>query len=164
MGLSQHPCLSGKSGLHESALLTLLLLFITHPQIHEKKPLKGQETSLSGSDTTRDPVPTTMYKEFRALSPCRGRRIALPDMAARHRARFASIHILKIAEIEKSEDVKRPYIKQLMLPVSSSPSLTVAPVTLVPSLASAPTPSINRIVSLTFIINHHVCRLDRIKV
>lgn len=35
------------------------------------------------------------------------------DMAARHRARFGSIHILKVSEIEKTADLRRPYIKQL---------------------------------------------------
>lgn len=34
------------------------------------------------------------------------------DMAARHRARFGSIHILKVAEVEKTADLRRPYIKQ----------------------------------------------------
>jgi len=58
------------------------------------------------------------------------------DMAARHRSRFRSIHvclavlscwsilsypvltnrvqILKVVELEKTDDVKRPYIKQLL--------------------------------------------------
>lgn len=36
------------------------------------------------------------------------------DMAARHRARFRSIHILKVVEVEKTEDIRRPYIKQLL--------------------------------------------------
>lgn len=38
------------------------------------------------------------------------------DMAARHRARFGSIHILKVSEIEKTADLRRPYIKQLIAP------------------------------------------------
>ncbi|CAJ0763028.1 7058_t:CDS:2, partial [Entrophospora sp. SA101] len=38
---------------------------------------------------------------------------AYQDMAARHRARFSSIQILRIAEIKTSQ-VKRPYIKQLL--------------------------------------------------
>jgi len=38
------------------------------------------------------------------------------DMAARHRARFRNVQILRVAEIEKKEDVRRPYIKQLLEP------------------------------------------------
>lgn len=38
------------------------------------------------------------------------------DMAARHRSRFRSVHILKVVELEKTSDVKRPYIKQLLDP------------------------------------------------
>ena len=34
-------------------------------------------------------------------------------MAARHRARFASVQIIKVAEV-KSADVRRPYIKQVI--------------------------------------------------
>lgn len=35
------------------------------------------------------------------------------DMASRHRARFSSIHIIRVAEIA-SKDVRRPYIQQLI--------------------------------------------------
>ena len=35
------------------------------------------------------------------------------DLAARHRARFSSIHIIRVAEIA-SKDVRRPYIQQLI--------------------------------------------------
>ena len=35
------------------------------------------------------------------------------DMAARHRARFSSIHIIRVAEIKASQ-VRRPYIQQLI--------------------------------------------------
>ena len=36
------------------------------------------------------------------------------DLAARHRARFRSIHILKVVELEKTDDVKRQYVKQFL--------------------------------------------------
>lgn len=36
------------------------------------------------------------------------------DMAARHRARFRSIHILKVVELLSTDQVKRSYIKQLI--------------------------------------------------
>lgn len=74
-----------------------------------------------------------MYKEYRELSRADAVKSMYQDMAARHRARFRSIHvglhvyygqcfsyqlcqILRVVEIEKSEDVRRPYIKQLLEP------------------------------------------------
>ncbi|KAI0048629.1 large subunit ribosomal protein L18Ae [Auriscalpium vulgare] len=55
-----------------------------------------------------------MYKEFRELSRADAVKSLYQDMAARHRARFRSIHILRVVEIEKTEDIRRPYIKQLL--------------------------------------------------
>ncbi|KAJ7109044.1 large subunit ribosomal protein L18Ae, partial [Mycena crocata] len=57
-----------------------------------------------------------MYKEFRDPSRADAVKSLYQDMAARHRARFRSIHILRVVEIEKSADIRRPYIKQLMTP------------------------------------------------
>ena len=76
-----------------------------------------------------------MYKEFRELTRADAVKSLYQDMAARHRARFRSIHvristgmrvllvlmrcslqILRVVEIEKAEDVRRPYIKQLLQP------------------------------------------------
>ncbi len=57
-----------------------------------------------------------MYKEYRDLTRADAVRVLYQDLAARHRARFASIHILKVAEIEKTADIRRPYIKQLVAP------------------------------------------------
>lgn len=37
------------------------------------------------------------------------------DLAARHRARFRSIHIIKIEELNTAQ-IRRPYIKQLIDP------------------------------------------------
>ena len=54
-----------------------------------------------------------MYKEFRALSRAEAVELMYQDMAARHRARFGSIHILKVAEVQKVSDLRRPYVKQL---------------------------------------------------
>merc|ERR1719473_1665491 len=54
-----------------------------------------------------------MYKEFRALSRAEAVEQMYQDMAARHRARFGSIHILKVAEIDNVADLRRPYVKQL---------------------------------------------------
>lgn len=57
-----------------------------------------------------------MVKEFRALSRAEAVEAMYQDMAARHRARFRNVQILRVAEIEKKEDVRRPYIKQLLEP------------------------------------------------
>ena len=74
-----------------------------------------------------------MYKEFRELTRADAVKALYQDMAARHRARFRSIHvrvpmivvldsshrvvqILRVVEIEKGDDVRRPYIKQLLTP------------------------------------------------
>ena len=76
-----------------------------------------------------------MYKEYREMSRTDAVEALYQDMAARHRSRFRSIHvccrnstrtyqlsfvlinfiqILKVVELEKTDDVKRPYIKQLL--------------------------------------------------
>lgn len=57
-----------------------------------------------------------MYKEYRSMSRAEAVEDMYQDMAARHRARFGSIHILKVTEIEKDADLRRPYIKQLLTP------------------------------------------------
>jgi large subunit ribosomal protein L18Ae len=74
-----------------------------------------------------------MYKEFRELTRADAVEACYQDMAARHRARFRSIQvrllrssvgellladndtqILRVAEIAKTADVRRPHIKQLL--------------------------------------------------
>lgn len=73
-----------------------------------------------------------MYKEYREMSRCDAVEALYQDMAARHRARFRSIHvsfnidylddgdvnyisqILKVVEVAKGEDIRRPYIKQIL--------------------------------------------------
>ena len=49
------------------------------------------------------------------MSRCEAVEACYQDMAARHRARFRSIQIMRVAEV-KNADVKRPYIKQLLVP------------------------------------------------
>jgi large subunit ribosomal protein L18Ae len=56
-----------------------------------------------------------MYKEYRDLTRADAVVSCYQDMAARHSARFSSIQIIKVAEI-KTEDVRRPYIKDLIVP------------------------------------------------
>ncbi|CAD6590006.1 MAG: 60S ribosomal protein L20, partial [Tremellales sp. Tagirdzhanova-0007] len=57
-----------------------------------------------------------MVKEFRALSRVEAVEAMYQDMAARHRARFRSVQILRVAEVEKKDDIRRAYIKQLLEP------------------------------------------------
>ena len=57
-----------------------------------------------------------MVKEFRALSRVEAVESMYQDMAARHRARFRSVQILRVAEVEKKDDIRRAYIKQLLEP------------------------------------------------
>ncbi|KAL8738509.1 MAG: hypothetical protein Q9181_000720 [Wetmoreana brouardii] len=81
--------------------------------IHEKRP---QRVKIFGIWIRYDSRSGThnMYKEYREMSRTDAVEALYQDMAARHRARFRSIHILKVVEIEKTDDVKRPYIKQLL--------------------------------------------------
>ncbi|OGM39709.1 hypothetical protein ABOM_011692 [Aspergillus bombycis] len=55
-----------------------------------------------------------MYKEFREMSRTDAVEALYQDMAARHRARFGSIHILKVVEVDNADSIRRPYIKQLL--------------------------------------------------
>jgi large subunit ribosomal protein L18Ae len=83
--------------------------------IHEKKPLKVKNFGIWLRYDSRSGT-HNMYKEFRELSRAAAVESLYQDMAARHRARFRSVQILRVAEIEKKEDVKRPYIRQLLEP------------------------------------------------
>ncbi len=85
------------------------------PQIHEKKPLKVKNFGIWLRYDSRSGT-HNMYKEFRELSRAAAVDSLYQDMAARHRARFRSVQILRVAEIEKKDDVKRPYIRQLLEP------------------------------------------------
>ncbi|KAK9474995.1 60S ribosomal eL20 domain-containing protein [Dipodascopsis tothii] len=81
--------------------------------IAEAKPLKVKNFGVWIRYDSRSGT-HNMYKEYRDLSRTAAVDQLYQDMAARHRARFRSIHILKVVEIEKTEDVKRQYIKQLL--------------------------------------------------
>jgi len=83
--------------------------------IHEKKPLKVKNFGIWLRYDSRSGT-HNMYKEFRELSRADAVKSLYQDMAARHRARFRSIHILRVVEIEKTVDIRRPYIKQLLVP------------------------------------------------
>ncbi|KAI5121430.1 hypothetical protein M0805_006192 [Coniferiporia weirii] len=103
-------------------------------QIMERRPLKVKNFGIWIRYDSRSGT-HNMYKEFRELSRADAVRSLYQDMAARHRARFRSIHILRVVEIAKAEDVRRPYIKQMITPklrfplphrVAKSKSLFVA--------------------------------------
>lgn len=55
-----------------------------------------------------------MYKEVRDVTRVGAVESLYQDMAARHRTRFRSIHILKVVELENTADVKRSHLKQFM--------------------------------------------------
>ncbi|KAL0631937.1 60S ribosomal protein L20B [Maublancomyces gigas] len=82
-------------------------------EIHEKRPLKVKNFGIWIRYDSRSGT-HNMYKEYRELSRTDAVEALYQDMAARHRARFRSIHILKVVELEKTADVRRPYIKQLI--------------------------------------------------
>ncbi|OAA34090.1 60S ribosomal protein L20 [Metarhizium rileyi] len=81
--------------------------------VHEKHPQKVKNFGIWLRYDSRSGT-HNMYKEYREMSRTDAVEALYSDMAARHRARFRSIHILRVVEIEKADDVKRPYIKQLL--------------------------------------------------
>jgi len=81
--------------------------------IHEKRPLKVKNFGVWIRYDSRSGT-HNMYKEYREMSRTDAVEALYQDMAARHRARFRSIHILKVVELESPDLVKRPYIKQLI--------------------------------------------------
>lgn len=90
-----------------------LAVLILAAQIHEKHPMKVKNFGIWIRYDSRSGT-HNMYKEYREMSRCDAVDSMYQDMAARHRSRFRSVHILKVVEIEKQEDVRRPYIKQLL--------------------------------------------------
>ncbi|KAL9089268.1 MAG: hypothetical protein Q9165_005836 [Trypethelium subeluteriae] len=82
-------------------------------KIAEKRPQKVKNFGIWIRYDSRSGT-HNMYKEYREMSRCDAVEALYQDMAARHRARFRTIHILKVVEIEKTDDVKRPYIRQLL--------------------------------------------------
>jgi len=81
--------------------------------IHEKHPLKVKNFGVWIRYDSRSGT-HNMYKEYREMSRTDAVESLYQDMAARHRARFRSIHVLRVVELEKTADVKRPYLKQLI--------------------------------------------------
>ncbi|KAF2719835.1 ribosomal L18ae protein family [Polychaeton citri CBS 116435] len=82
-------------------------------KIAEKKPQKVKNFGIWIRYDSRSGT-HNMYKEYRELSRTDAVESMYQDMAARHRARFRSISILKVVQVEKTEDLRRPYMKQLL--------------------------------------------------
>ncbi|KAJ5526692.1 60S ribosomal protein L20-B [Penicillium tannophilum] len=81
--------------------------------IAEKRPLKVKNFGIWLRYDSRSGT-HNMYKEFREMSRTDAVDALYQDMAARHRARFGSIHVLKVVEITDADSIRRPYIKQLL--------------------------------------------------
>ena len=81
-------------------------------QVHEAKPLKIKNFGVWLRYNSRSGT-HNMYKEYREMSRADAVAACYQDMAAQHRARFSSIHIIRVAELKASE-VRRPYIQQLI--------------------------------------------------
>ncbi|KAI9026878.1 60S ribosomal protein L18ae [Hyaloraphidium curvatum] len=87
---------------------------VTINQIFEKNPLRPKNYGIWIRYNSRSGT-HNMYKEYREMSRADAVSVCYQDMAARHRARFSSIQIIRVAEI-KSSEVRRPYIKQVVEP------------------------------------------------
>ena len=85
---------------------------VSFEQIHEKRPLRVKNFGVWIRYDSRSGTHNS-YKEYRAMSRCEAIDLMYMDMAARHRARYRSIHILKIVEVEKTADIRRANIKQV---------------------------------------------------
>lgn len=81
-------------------------------QVFEKSPLKVKNYGIWIRYNSRSGI-HNMYKEYREMSSAGAVNSCYQEMAARHRARFDSIHIIRVEEI-KSTDVKRQHMKQLI--------------------------------------------------
>ncbi|CAG8443845.1 10852_t:CDS:2 [Ambispora leptoticha] len=83
-------------------------------EIFEKKPLQIKNYGIWLRYDSRSGT-HNMYKEYRELTRTDAVEACYQDMAARHRARFSSIQIIRVAELS-TDKVRRPYIKQLLVP------------------------------------------------
>ncbi|KAG9035508.1 60S ribosomal protein L20 [Tulasnella sp. JGI-2019a] len=82
-------------------------------KISEKKPLKVKNIGVWVRYDSRSGT-HNMYREMRDMSRAAAIDKLYEDLASKHRARFRSIQVLRVQEIEKTAQVKRPYIRQLL--------------------------------------------------
>merc|ERR1712070_448377 len=81
-------------------------------EVFEKRPEKVSNYGISIRYDSRSNT-TNMYKEYRALTVNHAIEQMYQEMAGRHRARFSSIHVIKVAEI-KAADCIRSNTKQFL--------------------------------------------------
>merc|ERR1711981_379367 len=81
-------------------------------EIFEKRPSKVSNYGIQLRYDSRSNT-TNMYKEYRALTANHAVEQMYQEMAGRHRARFSSIHVIKVAEI-KAADCLRSNTKQFL--------------------------------------------------
>merc|ERR1711898_16017 len=74
-------------------------------EIFEKKPEKVSKYGLWLRYDSRSGT-TNMYKEYTALTQNEAVQQMYQEMAGRHRARFSSIHIIKVQELEASKCIR----------------------------------------------------------
>ncbi|KAF9584590.1 60S ribosomal protein L20, partial [Lunasporangiospora selenospora] len=83
-------------------------------EIFEKKPQQIKNFGIWIRYDSRSGT-HNMYKEYRELTRVAAVEACYSDMASRHRARSRSIQVIRVAEVA-NVDVRRPYIKQLLVP------------------------------------------------
>lgn len=83
-------------------------------EVYEHRPLKVKNFGIWLRYDSRSGT-HNMYKEYRGMSRVEAVQQCYQDLAARHRCRFRSIQIIRIAELSSNE-VRRPYIQQLLKP------------------------------------------------
>merc|ERR1712147_544086 len=81
-------------------------------EIYEKKPEKVSKYGIWLRYDSRSGT-TNMYKEYSALTQNEAVQNMYQEMAGRHRARFSSIHIIRVAEISAHKCI-RSNIKQYL--------------------------------------------------
>lgn len=83
-------------------------------EVFEAKPLKVKNFGVWLRYDSRSGT-HNMYKEYRELTRAEAIAKCYQEMASRHRARFSSIHIIRVEEVAAA-DVRRPFVKQLIDP------------------------------------------------
>ncbi|KAG8897888.1 60S ribosomal protein L20 [Tulasnella sp. 403] len=81
--------------------------------INEKRPLTVKNFGVWLRYDSRSGT-HNMYREIRDVSRAAAIDKLYKDMASQHRARFRSIQVIRVQQILKPADIKRPYIKQLL--------------------------------------------------
>jgi large subunit ribosomal protein L18Ae len=77
-------------------------------QIHENKPMKIKNFGIWLRYDSRSGT-HNMYKEYREMSRTDAAEALYQDMAARHRARFRSIHVRFCKPTSAAQSAKRPH-------------------------------------------------------